>query len=734
MGKQIVSLILTLVLSFGYTGRMFAGDPTSQTQDSAVAVLEQSRKLSVSKSAEEICEDVYSSTSVVFQDLLANVKDVYVFQDGKLTSIMGADRTVRIYLDGKEKLTVKKLSDEISYSVTAVNLDDIDAQAFANYKKRYPDSSFSGYLQAAFGIEPDTANKISKVTDDKEMSVEEFLTSGFKSGLGAEVALTLDTNNDTKTTLTFSSPAGKKLETRDYLGNITGQYVYENGTSVPTKYIKIGEVNEETGETTVTVTEFSDGTSKYQDERSNIIPTGQPAYTWEGSVSSKTVNSSSGLQTSVANVKIQDRKRTTSYVYDPKTNQKISETNLSTGEKTVYSNGKPVAVYYKPADDKTALNLKQKITYGSNGNMQSIVDYADNSEHTQTKIFVYADDGTFICSGTSQSEATLRKQRIAIEQVINKPGVTAQEILDIFAANPDITSFDYSWPQLQNNKALFQAIFTEKNADKLDPIEILRAKLFSSSQTFTKDALDELLASKAITKALYDKIREYKINNSTVSVTDAIADIMKTSNDISSTTVNAINEIVNKKAIGALVVDGKLQGDFLDKVNAYQLKNSSATVQQAVIALIDEGQIDTNPYSQVDWYKRAHPNASELDIMKNVNMDAYTQFAWYQKNHPTASISETIKALVGLEEQDKSLSDPQRVWKSLGTAYDRLTKLKTDFTVNVGSEKIEDPSTTVNKQIVDRKNEGVVKGRDHMGDTHDGQDVDRGAELFQSGV
>jgi hypothetical protein len=578
MEKQIVSLILALMLSFSYTDKMFAGTTNGfGTKTSPESVLEE-EKFKPSQDASSKAGDAYSDDALKY--LIGQITAVYKFSGGQLNSIVGADGMVRIYFDGKEKGTVKKLDDEGgTYQWTSLNLDEIDVQAYTQYQRSYPNANFGDYLMAAFGIDEDTAAKIATVTNNNQ-NVVEFLTAGFKSGQGAEVALSLG-DTAQSTSLTFSSPPSKRLRTIDYSGNTTGEWVYGNGTSVPTQYIRVGE-SEESG-TSVTVTEMSDGTDKYKDERGNIIPAGQPAYTWKSTISSTTFSSSS-LKNSVANVKESDKTRTTTYLYDPKTKQKISETDLTTGEMVIYSNNKPIEVYYKPADGSTAPNLKQRINYGLNGNMVSVIEYTDGKgdEHKQTKISVYADDGRFIASGIDQDEKTLRDQARKIDEVINQSGVTAEEIEKVFAENRNVTNFQYSYVQLMKNPELFKVVFCRKD--------------------------------------------------------------------------------------------------------------------------------------------------TETDMSE--------QFEQYKREHPNATIEQIVNALASEESKDTSLEDSQKVWGSLKSIYDALLQYRSDFSVGVHTEDIENPAADTNitstTTYKDLRDEGKVEGREHMGDTHDGQSVDRSKGLDQS--
>ncbi|MDR1418513.1 MAG: hypothetical protein LBI80_05130 [Endomicrobium sp.] len=611
MGKQVVSLILALMLSFGYTGKIIAAatDGFDAKKTSPENVLELNKQYKQSSDAQQKLEEAYSNASLKY--LIGSVTSVYKFDGGQLSAIIGADQSVRLYYNGVEKGAVKKLDDEGgTYKWTSITLNDLDVKAWENYKKNSPNAIFGDYLIAAFGIKGssetasfnDALGKIATLTGTdqtgQKSTVEQFLVAGFKSGNGAEVQLSLG-DYEQETSATFSSPSGKKLSTVDYLGRTTGEYIYGNGTTVPTQYIKVGET--ETTGTEVTVTQFSDGTDKYKDEAGNVIPAGQPAYTWKSTLSSSTFNRSSGtsLPSAVAQVKEADKKLTTSYRYDTKTGQKISETDLSTGEVIVYLNGRPTEVYYKPADKSTAPHLKQKINYAANGNMSSVIDYNDVKPFSQSKISIYSDDGRFIASGTTQNAKVLEAQAKAIDAVINKPNVTEDEIREVLANNRDVTALNYSWQQLKNNEALFKVVFLSRNVEP---------------------------------------------------VTD-----------------------------------------------------SSGTVTGSTV---------TGTAVAYENYKRAHPNAT---------------------------IQEIVNALAAQEEKDPSTkAASQKVWQSLKNVYNTLLNMRSDFTVQLSTEDKPDLTSkrniTSTTTITDRKGEGEVAGREHMTDTHNGQTVERGKGLFQSGV
>ncbi|MDR1522730.1 MAG: hypothetical protein LBS29_02040 [Endomicrobium sp.] len=457
MKKQIVSLILALMLSFGYTGQIFGvNDGTYGTASSPEGVLKED-KLARSITSDEKLQEAYNDSALKY--LIGQITAVYTFLDGKLTTITNADKTVRVFFNGKEKGTVKKYDNEGGdYNWTNINLDETDVQAFDNFKKTNPGANFGTYLIAAFGVTQAVAAGVVSLQNNTT-KVEDFLNAGFKTGMGTEVSISLgDAPTDVKAT--FSSPAGKKLKTLDYQGNTTEEWVYGNNSSIPTQYIKFGETG---SQTSFVVTEYGDGTDKYKDDRGNIIPAGQPAYTWETSISSTTLKSK-GAVSSVASVEEKDKKRTTIYTYDAKTNQKVKETNLSTGEITTYENGKPVAVYYKAAEGSSP-RLKQKIVYGNNGLIQSVINYKDTTNNEKSKIDVYSDDSRFLGSSEDKDtdEVTLRRTLRELDTLINRTGTTAAQISTFFENNPGITSFNFSYEYLKNNAALVEAVFMRRD-------------------------------------------------------------------------------------------------------------------------------------------------------------------------------------------------------------------------------------------------------------------------------
>jgi hypothetical protein len=458
MKKQIVSLILVLMLSFGYTGQILAANDGRFSKAPSPENVLKEDKLADSITSDEKLQEAYNDKTL--QNLIGQITAVYTFLDGKLTTITNADKTVRVFFNGKEKGTVKKYDDEGGdYRWASINLDETDVQAFENFKKTNPDANFGTYLIEAFGVSETVASRITAL-ENNTSKVGDFLSEGFRLGIGAEVYISLgDTPTDVKAT--FSSPSGKRLKTLDYNGNTTEEWVYgNNSSSIPTQYIKIGETG---AETSFTVTEYGDGTNRYTDERGNIIPAGQPAYTWETSISSTTL-SSSGIEASIANVKESDKKRTTVYTYDALTNQRVSERDLSTGEITTYANGRPVAVYYKASDD-SAPRLKQKIVYGNNGLVQSVIDYSDTADNEQSRISVYSDDGRFLGSSEDKdaNEVTLRKTLRELDALISATGTTAEQIATFFENNPGITSFNFSYEYLINNAALVEAVFMRRD-------------------------------------------------------------------------------------------------------------------------------------------------------------------------------------------------------------------------------------------------------------------------------
>jgi hypothetical protein len=459
MRKQIVSLILALMLMFGYTGKMFAfDDGTFDQKSSPEGFLKDKEKVAEAITTDQKIQDAYDNATLKF--LIGQVTSVYKFMNGQLTSIVNADKTVSVYFNGKAKGNIQRYDDEQgTYRWTSINLDETDVQAFENFKKTDPKAIFASYLVTAFGVSETVATRVTSL-QNKTSKVADFLSAGVKSGIGAEVSITIGDSLE-GVTATFSSPANKRLETINYRGETTAKWVYGNNSSIPTQYIKVGEASG--SETSFTVTEYSDGTDKYKDERGNIIPVGQAAYTWEQSVSSTTLKTN-GIEASVANISEADKKITTTYVYDPKTGQKISEKDVKTGEITTYKDGKPVAVYY-PAVGNTAPRMKQEFVYGNNGLIHSVIDYQDNASHTRQKISLYSDDGRFIGSSEDPniSEATFRQTLRELDVLINQTGTTADDIASFFTSHKEISSFQFSYMYLINNPALVEAVFMGKD-------------------------------------------------------------------------------------------------------------------------------------------------------------------------------------------------------------------------------------------------------------------------------
>ncbi|MDR3125013.1 MAG: hypothetical protein LBU10_03980 [Endomicrobium sp.] len=459
MKKQIVSLILALMLTFGYTGKIFAvDDGTFDQKSSPEGFLKDKEKIAEAITTDQKIQDAYDNATLKF--LIGQVTSVYKFMNGQLTSIVNADKTISVYFNGKAKGNIQRYDDEGgTYRWTSINLDETDVQAFENFKKTNPGATFANYLVTAFGVSETVAARVTSLQNNTS-KVADFLSAGVKSGIGAEVSITIGDSVE-GVTATFSSPANKRLETINYLGETTAKWVYGNNSSIPTQYIKMGEASD--SETSFTVTEYSDGTDKYKDERGNIIPVGQAAYTWEHSVSSTTLKTN-GIQASVANISEADKKITTTYVYDPKTNQKISEKDVKTGEITTYKDGKPVAVYY-PAAGNTAPRMKQEFVYGNNGLIHSVIDYQDNTSHTRQKISIYSDDGRFLGSSEDLniSEATFRQTLRELDVLINQTGTTADDIASFFTSHKEISSFQFSYMYLINNPALVEAVFMKKD-------------------------------------------------------------------------------------------------------------------------------------------------------------------------------------------------------------------------------------------------------------------------------
>jgi hypothetical protein len=459
MKKQIVSLILTLMLTFGYTGKMFAVDGgTFDQKSSPEGFLKDKEKVAEAITTDQKIQDAYDNATLKF--LIGQVTAVYKFMNGQLTSIVNADKTIAVYFNGKAKGNIQRYDDEGgTYRWTSINLDETDVQAFENFKKTNQGATFANYLVTAFGVSETVAARVTSLQNNTS-KVADFLSAGVKSGIGAEVSITIGDSVE-GVTATFSSPANKRLETINYLGETTAKWVYGNNSSIPTQYIKMGETSG--SETSFTVTEYSDGTDKYKDERGNIIPVGQAAYTWEHSVSATTLKTS-GIEASVANISKADKKITITYVYDPKTGQKISEKNVETGEITTYKDGKPVAVYY-PAVGNTTLRMKQEFVYGNNGLIHSVIDYQDNADHTRQKISLYADDGRFLGSSEdpNTSEVIFRQTLRELDVLINQTGTTADDITNFFTSHKEISSFQFSYMYLINNPALVEAVFMKKD-------------------------------------------------------------------------------------------------------------------------------------------------------------------------------------------------------------------------------------------------------------------------------